>query len=173
MCVFIALKGHFYDLFIFARTQGLAKLLPSLTDLVKKWWEKRYFNCMLPFQSLLHVMSLYKARQETSITGTSFPAGVHSGSSFLDCVHKGLLSLFWCLTGSFLSRRCFTDFFLKFCHSNQTKWTLVIKHSKMIITATELPLPKKHLYQIGVLLLQWFLRCCPLKYSFFFFFLKK
>ena len=67
-------------------------------------------------------MSPLKVTQETSSTGSSFPAGAQQGLLSPADVQQGLLSL--------LVLYKFPT--LKFCHGNRTKWPLVLKHINLV-----------------------------------------
>ena len=107
-------------------------------------------------------VSLYKTKQETSSTGTSFPACAQQGL-FPLLVHKIFFPCWcaprvffpcWCTTRSFFPAGAHQGLLsllgwfiiykvptLKFCHCNKTKWPLVRKHTnwvdnhQMIITS--------------------------------------
>ena len=135
-CVFIALKGHsFYDLFIFSRTQWLAKLSSWLS-----YWGRGvsiacchshlcYMSCLLTGsdkrqaeQGLLSLLVCNKV---------FFPCWCAKWSSFPICTSQ-VFSPIWCFINFLLSN---------FAMATQTKWPLVIKHinwvdnHQMIITA--------------------------------------
>ena len=109
--MFIAIKDHsFYNLFIFTRKEELAKLSSSL--ITKEMMGEEIFQLHVATPTCAtHPMSLDYTRQGTRFTGSYFPADVQ----------QGLLSQ---LVGGVVYK--FPT--LKFCHINQTKWPLVIKH---------------------------------------------
>ena len=102
--MFIALKGHsFYNLFIFARTQKLAKLSSSLNKKEMMEEEVVQLHVATPTYAT-HPVSLQGHRKASS-PGSSFPAGVLVliRSSFPAGAKQGFLSLLVLNRSSFLA----------------------------------------------------------------------
>ena len=84
MCVFIALKGHsFYNLFIFARTQGPAKLSRRSISIACYHSRLCYMSCV-SLQGQTSVLCLFT--RPDKLNRVSFPA----------CAQRDLLSLLMC-----------------------------------------------------------------------------
>ena len=134
--MFIDLKCHsFYNLFIFARTQGLAKLSTSLN---KKRNDGRGGISIACCHSHLCYTSYVSIQHKRQAQHGLLSLLVHH-RVFFSCWCTKRPSFPACAILGFLSLMVLYKF--PTCHGNQTKWPLVLKHiywvdnHQMIITA--------------------------------------
>ena len=132
MCVFIALKGHsFYNLFIFVRMQGLAKLSSLL--ICKEMMGEEIFQlhaATVPPTSVCYMSYVFlQGQKRDKFNKSFFPYWCTTEFSLPAGVQNGLLSLLLQIS------------YFETLPWHQTKWLLVIKHMhwvdnhQMIITA--------------------------------------
>ena len=122
LCMYVHCCQRSFFFIYLARTKELAKHSSSFSKYRRG--ELFQLHVATPFYASCP-MSLYKVGQETGSAGSSFPAGAQRVFFFSDSAQQTLL---------FLLVRVIVYKFstLRFCHGNQTKWPLVIKHINWI-----------------------------------------